>query len=574
MKLIIRQYLSSLRERDELDAILPDLLSQLGLNVFSRPGRGTRQDGVDVGAVGSLDGGPEKVYLFSVKPGNLTRRSWDGDSLQSLRSSLNEIIDSYIPNRLPTEHHSKNIVICIGIGGDVQEQVRSQLTGFINQNTTEKITFEEWNGDKLASLIQSCFLREDLLPKHARSYLRKSLALLDEPEASYQQFAALITSLGDIDNDKDAEQVMALRQMSICLWILFGWAREAENMEAAYLSSELTLLFGWKILSLQAERKGKITQAVELAFVSMFSAYQQVCGEFLLTNVFPHAGKLHALSSAVRTSCSLDVNLKLFDLLGRLATHGIWAQWIAFQPAVEGTDVKQQSLQAVIQTMSSMKSLILTNPVLLLPVQDDQAIDVSIAICLLMLDTNNHDFVKQWLAEILKRASFAYQVHGQYPCNLRSYSKLLSHPNEGDITYRKEVTNGSILYPLISLCAAILNDEETYNYVADFKKEYLQHCNFQFWYPDEFSETHFYTNSELHGAVLSNVCVDRSRGEFLEQVFGECDETPYFKEMSAVKFNWWPLVVVGCRHYRLPLPLHFLQELYMKTPQPGIGRHA
>lgn len=148
MKLILRQYLSSLRERGELDVILPDLLSQLGLNVFSRPGRGTRQDGVDVGAVGSLDGGLEKVYLFSVKPGNLTRRSWDGDSLQSLRSSLNEIIDSYIPNRLPTEHRSKNIVICISIGGDVQEQVRSQLTGFIDQNTTEKITFEEWNGDR------------------------------------------------------------------------------------------------------------------------------------------------------------------------------------------------------------------------------------------------------------------------------------------------------------------------------------------------------------------------------------------------------------------------------------------
>ena len=50
MKLILKQYLSSLKERGELDAILPDLLSQLGLNVFSRPGRGTRQDGVDVGS--------------------------------------------------------------------------------------------------------------------------------------------------------------------------------------------------------------------------------------------------------------------------------------------------------------------------------------------------------------------------------------------------------------------------------------------------------------------------------------------------------------------------------------------
>ena len=199
MKLIIKEYLSSLKERGELDAVLPDLLSQLGLNVYSRPGRGTRQDGVDVGAVGSLDGGPEKVYLFSIKPGDLTRKDWDGESAQSLRPSLNEILDSYIPNRLPAEHRGKDIVICIGIGGDVQEQVRSSLTGFIAQSTKSNISFQEWNGDKLADLIPSSFLREDLLPEHAQSSLRKSLAMLDEPEVSYRHFAELIASLAAVD---------------------------------------------------------------------------------------------------------------------------------------------------------------------------------------------------------------------------------------------------------------------------------------------------------------------------------------------------------------------------------------
>jgi len=93
MKLIIREYLGSLRERSELDAILPDLLSQLGLNVYSRPGRGTRQNGVDVGAVGSLNGGPEKVYLFSIKAGDLTRKNgmamlFNHFARPSMRSSM------------------------------------------------------------------------------------------------------------------------------------------------------------------------------------------------------------------------------------------------------------------------------------------------------------------------------------------------------------------------------------------------------------------------------------------------------------------------------------------------------
>ena len=37
MKLMIRQYLASLKERGELDALLPDLLSQMGLEVFLKP---------------------------------------------------------------------------------------------------------------------------------------------------------------------------------------------------------------------------------------------------------------------------------------------------------------------------------------------------------------------------------------------------------------------------------------------------------------------------------------------------------------------------------------------------------
>ena len=61
MKLILKEYLASLRERDELDAILPDLLSQLGFTVLSKPQRGTRQYGVDVAAVGALNGGIEKT---------------------------------------------------------------------------------------------------------------------------------------------------------------------------------------------------------------------------------------------------------------------------------------------------------------------------------------------------------------------------------------------------------------------------------------------------------------------------------------------------------------------------------
>lgn len=560
MKLIIREYLSSLRERGELDAILPDLLSQMGLNVYSRPARGTRQDGVDVGAVGSLNGGPEKVYLFTIKPGDLTRPSWDSE-VQSVRPSLNEILDAYIPTRLPNEHRDKEIVICICCGGDILEPVRPALEGFIQQNTKDKVSFEEWNGDRLASLIQSSFLREDLLPKDARAHLRKSLAMLDEPATSYKHFAALIRWLSAVDALGDAERVTAIRQVSLCLWILFAWAREAGNMESAYLSSEIALLHAWKIVKFYAGQNKKVTRDCEAAFFSTFSAHQQICTEFLSKNVLPHVTKLHGLSSAVRASSSLDVNLKLFDLLGRLGLDGIWAFWGSQRCPNEEAEAKQRMLNEALMYALAVKELVSNNPALLLPVKDDQAIDISIALSLLVLNSSNRDDIRVWLSQVLERAGFAYMVHGHYPCNLHSYGELLTHPKRGDDEYRRNVTSGSILYPVIALWAALLDDDDLYGKVGLLKKDHLEHCNFQFWYPDDRSEEHFYTNSDSHGAVLSRLPVDRSKEEFLTQVFVECDQSPHFKDLSAVKFGWWPLTVVACRHYRLPLPLHLLEGL-------------
>ena len=557
MKLIIKEYLSSLKERGELDSVLPDLLSQLGLNVYSRPARGTRQDGVDMAAVGSLGSGPEKVYLFSIKPGDLTRRGWDGDSEQSLRPSLNEIIDAYIPNRLPAEHRGKDVVICIALGGDVREPVRSLVTGFMEKNTKGNVTFEEWNGDKLAAYIESSFLQEDLLPEHARSHLRKSLAMLDEPDVSYRHFAQLVQWLSTVHERNDAQRVRAIRQMSICLWILYSWARQAENLESAYRSGELTLLHAWSVFKLHADKDNKIKSVMQTALTSIFTAYHQICSEFLGVNVLPYANKRHAVSSAVRGSCSVDVNLKIFDLLGRLGVDALWTFWGVQRCAEDESTVGEEMLSEMQRHLEAIKALIDNNPALLLPVKDEQAIDISIALLALAIDGDNRDFIMSWLRDMLARAKFAYTAHSKYPSVLDSYTKLLAHPRSRDEEYRENATSGSILYPLIALWAALLKNTPLYGEVAQMQ-QLMPHCTYQFWYPDEHSEDHFYQNSDAHGAMLVNPALNTSEEAFLEEVFGECEQTRHFAELSAVKYDWRPLIIVACRHYRLPLPLHLL----------------
>lgn len=63
-----------MKERHELDVFLPELLSDMGFNVISKPQIGTRQYGVDVAAIGKNSQGQDAVYLFSIKGGDLTRK--------------------------------------------------------------------------------------------------------------------------------------------------------------------------------------------------------------------------------------------------------------------------------------------------------------------------------------------------------------------------------------------------------------------------------------------------------------------------------------------------------------------
>lgn len=560
MKLIIREYLASLKERDELDIILPDLLSELGLTVYSKPGRGTRQDGVDVAAFGSLDGEQDKVYLFTIKAGNLTRSTWDGDSLQSLRPSLNEIIDAYIPNRLPSQYRDKPIAICLCFGGDMQEQVRPQVEGFKKQNLKDGIEFQDWNGDKLASLILSSFLNEDLLPKGSRSLLRKSLALLDEPEISHKHYVNLINTLVRKKSGKTNEKVTVIRQINICLWILYTWCREAKNLESAYLSAELSLLCAWEIGKSFLTKKTKSAKAIQDTLNSIDQVYQQICTQFLIEKILPYTANLHALSSAVRPSCEIDVNLKLFDILGRIAIGGIWKYWQMTGLIEDKEELRLKKTEVQVYSIG-IKQLILNNPILFTPYKDEQVIDITIALWFLALDPRNHGDIHSWLSELMTRIRFNLSTHNSYPCNISSYYELLEHPLEKNESYREEVTAGSVLYPMIAAFAALLGFDDIYTEIQNLKKESLKHCNFQLWYPDETSEERFYTNSDTHGGILSQVCIEKTQKEFLEEIFNECKESPHFNEMSSFKYNVWPIIFLGCRHYRLPIPIHFLEIL-------------
>lgn len=559
MKLLIRDYLASLKERQELDAILPDLLSELGFHVYSRPGIGATQRGVDIAAVGD-DNGVKKVFLFSVKSGDLNRQEWNG-SPQAMRQSLEEILEAYIPARIPPQYRKLKIVICLCFGGEVLEPVQPLLRAFMKKHGKGKISFQEWNGDKLAELLLAGVLREQVLPKAQRSHFQKAVAMVDQPDVAYEHFGRLAKALREtIVTDKD--RVRVARQLYVCLWVLFVWGRDADNFDAPYRASELVVLNLWEFVKPFIGKKTANAKAVVNVLRYAIGLHSTISGVYLDTKIIPYVGRHHALSMSVWSGENVDVNLKMFETLGRLALRGHWLIWGATEggatPTVEQAAQVQKLVKAGFQ-------LIANNPCLNLPIMDEQAIEVALFLTL-AAQTGSAEMAP-WLAEMVKRYRITINGHGQYPCVYHEYRDLLGHPKARTEEYRAEATTGSVLIPLLAAWLGAFGDRESLESLMTLKAGALKDCTLQLWMPDVDSEKHFYLDDATHGETLPDLPLTED-GAALDAVLRVAVENNKgFSTLSAFRTAYFPILLTACRHYRLPLPPQFW--IGALPPQPA-----
>lgn len=556
MKLLLKQYLSSLNERDELDVVLPDIMSEVGYTVFSRPKRGTTQYGVDVAAIGPHPKtGERSVFLLSIKSGDLTRDSWTAGN-QALRPSLEEILEVYIPKRIPIRYKNLPIVVALCFGGDIQEDVRPRVEGFIEKNAKPgSLDFEEWNGDYIANLIATGLLRENIFPRAMQSSLRKAVALVDEPSVCVSHFRTLMWQIAEIPRRGLRDRLRVTRQIYLATWTIFVWCREAGNLEAAYNVSAIAIFHMWD-LNRSHFSGNKLGRALTEIMEKMISLFRIIAASFVDRHVVPYCTIKDGLGVSVPSSASVDVNLKLFEILGRLAIHGLWL--VHARAAIQrGANSKLgESIDAELVRISSIiQSTIENNPVLFTPIRDDHAIEIN-AVAIFFLQMKEYNFLHNWIEQISVSSIFSHRSSGKFPCVFRDYADLATHPKaiEG---YREEATVGSILYPTLCVWLAIFGDVKTFTVLSEFHAKDMAHSTWQLWVPDETSEQHFYLNSEVHGSCISHIDTARGPDALLEQVRKEISASKEFGELSVMQYGLWPLILMTCLTYRLPIPPHF-----------------
>ncbi|MEG9861511.1 MAG: hypothetical protein V6Z81_03285 [Parvularculales bacterium] len=560
MKIILKEYLASLRERGDLDhAVLPNLLSELGLTVLNTPMIGTRQNGVDIAAVGKIRGEDDKkcLYLFCIKAGNISRNDWSA-SPQSVYQELNQIRDVYIRSNVSSEHTDLPIKICLCCGGELEETILMDWAGYTENYSSNKINFELWNGDRLAEYMMKVFLARELLEDDLRSNFQKAVATVTEPSTCYAYAFRFLKALLSLEFDNIKQRLFKLRQAYICIHTINGWAIEAGNLESIYTISELGLLLSWDVI-----RKEKIPNrrtkhynelvTIQLQFIHL---YIQMSEKYFRKTTYPYADKLHALSVAVKSREPVDVNLAMFELVGRLAIRGIWANRLAKLIQDENEETTKHLTDLIQKSIDTIVDVINNNPILNSPLKDDHMIEMAL-IMMLAQQTNMVDRFLGWLHNVGILTSGALLTNGPYPTCIRDYADLLSHPVDASEDYRKEACAGSILYPFLFLWLHNINKESDIATFVSRLSDSIPDCTHQAWLPDEKTDDQLWSGGTNHGVCIIGLNPKIGREKMSEALNNAYDKYNAISEISAMKRNLYPLLLTACRHYRMPVPPTF-----------------
>lgn len=554
MKLLVRQHLQGMKERGELDVLLPLLLSELGYEIVHHPRIGGRQAGVDVAAVGpDPDADGEKsLLLFVIKAGDVGRVDWDG-TLQAVRPSLGEVLDDYIPNRVPLQYRSLPVAICVCMGGEIQEGIRAQWRGFVERHTTATLKIREWNGDRLANLILSGILGQELLDPDHRSHFQKAVALVSEPEESYRNFRALLDALTE-SIEIDRQGTKRLRQMMICLWIVVSNGIDAGNLDAPYRACELAMLHAWDAFR-RCPESARVRRAERQEILDhVLSLYLNVSNKLIVEKVGPHTMNQNALSAAVRSRSSLDVNLALFETLGRAVLLGLWHHYIACSS--EG-DRQGEHLKLRDRILDLAISMINTNPSLVAPMRDDHHIEIGMLMLLAQGCGRLHD-VDHYLREVASRLSYRYIRRSHWVTYFQDYRQLARHPISRDDVYFERSTCGSVLVPFVLVGLERLSATDELKAFRDVVNRVLSHMTQQVWVPSEQTDDFIWRTGQTigFGIPITETNTDDSDASLSAEIDAVVTEHDQILRMEAFVRGFVPLFMTACRHHRIPLPPH------------------
>lgn len=555
MRLILSQFLRTLRERDEFDRLLPDLLVAMGYVPLAKPQTGVRQFGVDLAAIGkSPVDGVEEMLLFVIKRGDIGRRDWDNGEPTSVRPSINEALDFYLTKLVAPEHANMRKTIVLATTGDIKQDIDPVWTAFKEQNST-RANFDFWGGDRVSDLLERHMLDEHLFAAEDRTDLRKALALAGDGEYDFRDLNRLLLRqlglkadgyLADAPVDTRTLR-KTVRQIHLASQICVHWAQSEGDTRQALWVGERALMWTWHRIQLleEGERAQFYPDVAEL-----WRSYTASAGRYFEV-IQPNL----QIRDGMAGYCSegAEFSIVLFEHIGLLASVGLACRMESPQDE-ESTKVILSNVEAI---ADGLCALIDKNPASASPRLDGHAIDICLALFFLV-NAGRTEQAKKWLAEIVKRLDYCFKAKSKFPVSTDSLEDLVAlEVSPGDDVLRANLMRTSWCLATVAAWCAILEMDEHYGVLSRGASDsYVKVCA-QLWHPkrDWTERCYFggalnYGDSEAPYALPTNVSEMRQRiADFIQRPEYDCVE-----DSPSRAVGLWGLDFVACRHFRMPIP--------------------
>jgi hypothetical protein len=556
IQLVLSHYLAGLRERNELDALLPELLKAMGHSVLSRPQIGPAQAGVDVLSTKPGEDGIDEVYIFIIKFGNVGRADLYGGQ-QAIDPSVREACNDFIRNRLP-EHlkplGKKIVLVSNGVLLQEAQAGYSALSAEVAERALCKLDF--WGTDQLTPWIEQYLFDETLLLAKGKSDLRAALAGLEESSTAIHRFIRFVEACFDTPTE-EPEQSAAIRKKKFlrrCAAASMGWAvllvwgKSEGNLKPGVVAGEYLILRMWaEAVKLELSADTGFTARLETMVVLQINALVEYFKKVMPTLESPRAILSH------RPERILYAEL-IFEELGRLATLLLLLQQLP----------GQEELRAAIR--GQLIYLVDQHPGARLPPYDGHTIDLTLVFTALMGESD-WDNAQALVSEVVNRLHLALKTDRYLPVDTDSLEDAVAlHVTQK--AGSRDFFETSTLVPALATVAALLNDEKTLQILRGEVLPLMKGVTLERWFPEASLET----LSGSRGDVQS-VGVSRALSGFRSSAQEEAEVSvkPFEGVAAPSDFKWYGtpwqvLVALSARIHRHPLPSWFISEYRLNRP--------
>jgi len=537
MRFIIQDYLENLKEREELDTILPDLLRAKGFEVVKLAFRGEVEHGVDIAAYGKEDG-EEVLFLIQVKAGDIDQRMWDAGP-NSIRATLNNLLDVPFEDLTDPRLRDAKKKVILAHNGGIRENIRPRFNGYIDDEFTLRMDFERWGLDRLAKDIEKYLLNERILPKPYQRLLKRSLVFLDVPDYDLEDFKELLRAV--LPKTKRITKKQRQRFFGfarLILELIHNQSKEHDNISPSLEAYEYALLTIWNWMY----KRDLFSKAIREEFIKIYVRYVTTLIEWF--NKIQPALRIQDGLSYIGAE-QVEYPLRTFKVIGNISLLSIILVY-DFTKVVH--DLHKESIEALLNLLRNNNSRHR-------PLLDNHSIDIFLGMWALIL-AGQLDIARDWLEDIFKHLVIRKRFHNRLPELYNNIDAVIEFEATGERPFGYIDSSSTLIYMLFEFCL-VLDAEDVY---LRYRPEFAD-VNLQIWYPPDNVEEILYEREVHEGDTEVGIRLPESFEDFRLDVKSRhsLDKSDY----SPIQNGAPVLLLLANKYFRTPVfPFWWRTSIY------------